>query len=399
MTELQRRFVDNTLPQSAAHFVRCFRGQRLDPAAGLAFATFVDAYVNAPVRCATLPATDQGIGDEFINLWHRSADDIRRGAGRAADDIDNTGMLRSFVASTVAYPDAWTGWLCFQLTDGIGEQFRSRVPDWQQRLERAAGEIRGLTSSLSLRLDTRLVRFRDDTLGPALAALAMRGSPAGNLDGEYRAYAARTGIDLPTFALAYGWDWYRRGCSYRSFGDVWVAFHPLRSDVARVGAGSTEKVSARPEVRWSTVVTAYLQRGLLAADPLVVVDVLESLRRGVTEPGTGFGQAMAAAQDCDDPLKRRSRQRDAVIGVLIRAGLPPILRRRAAGQGEVTSTIGETIGAGTGLPGAGLVGTLLAEIVRLSVGSPPVVRVRYRLRRRFRPKSVWNAFEVPGLTS
>lgn len=397
MALFERRLVDNTLPQSAAHFVRHAGGKMLDPAAPVAFAAFVDAFVNSPVRCATLPGADIGVADPFTRLWHAHSHDVRRHAGPADHPSAGADTLSAYVASVVTSAQAWTGWLLLQFTHEVATQFRSRVPDWQQRLSKASHELLGLTSSLSPRADSRLARYRESVLAPALGAHAATDAP-GALDDEYRAFAARSGLGLAQLVLAYGLDWYRRGYSYRSYEDVWVAFHPLRADAPLVGAAEVANVGGPSEVAWSSIVVAYLRDGRLASDQLLVAETLESLRDTVHSEKSGFAGRMAAAEAVDDPARREQLRREAVVSALIRAGILPVPRRAAAAPGEMAGSAGEALASGVGLPGAGLVAPLLGTIIRTSAGSPTAIRISYQMRRLLRRRSLWRAFEVPGLT-
>jgi hypothetical protein len=399
MTSFERRLVDNTLPQSAAHFVRHRGGEMLDPAAPAAFAAFVDAFVNSPVRCATLPGADIGLADPFVRLWHAHSHDVRRHAGYADHPGAGVDTLGAYVASVVAGSQAWTGWLLFQFTQEVATQFRSRVPDWQQRLSQASHELLDRTSSLSPRADSRLTRYRDSVLAPALDAHAATEVPHEALDEEYRAFATRNGLSLAQLVLAYGLDWYRRGYSYRSYGDVWVAFHPLRADAPLAGAAEVANVGGPSEVAWSSIVIAYLRAGRLAADQLLIADTLESLRDTVRSEESGFAGRMAAAEAAGDPARREHLRREAVVSALIRAGILPVPRRAAAARGELAGAAGEALASGVGLPGAGLLAPLLGTVVRVSTGSAAAIRISYRMRRLLRRRSLWRAFEVPGLTS
>ncbi len=325
---------------------------RIRKAAPTAFAAFVDAFVNSAVRCATLPGADLGLADPLVRLWHAPSHDVRRHAGH-----------------------------------------------WQERLSGASHELLGRTSSLSPRADSRLVHYRDSVLGPALGTHAATEMPGKALDDEYRAFAARSGLSFAQFVLAYGLDWYRRGYSYRGYGDVWVAFHPLRADAPLAGAAEIANVGGPQEVAWFSIVMAYLRAGRLAADQVLIAETLESLRETVRSQDSGFSSRVAAAEAVEDPARRKQLRREAVVSALLRAGILPVPRKAATTRGEVAGAAGEALASGVGLPGAGLLAPLLGTVIRVTTGSAAAIRISYQTRRLLRRRSLWRAFEVPGLTS
>jgi hypothetical protein len=397
-TAFRQRLVDNTLPQSAAHYLGR-RSDPLDPLAHWIFGEFVKAFINTPIRVVALPGKHVGVGDPFIDLWQADPDRIEPDVGTARATPPESAMMESFLATLTAEPERWAGFLCLQFTPGIARQFQSRVIDWEARLEPSLADIRAATSSLAATPNPRALRFRDALLAPTLHQL-LDGKAGDDIDRSYINYARKRGVSVPTLALAYGYDWYRRGFAYARFDpqQTWAGLHPLRSDViADVENKVAESLSGPEEVPyWPDTILAYIDREVLSSDPARVADLLRRLRDGVhKDSGIDFGRQMVAADSLDEP-KRRELRTNAIADVVFKAGLPP-QRRDPDRRAEIIDLLGTFAEEGLAAVGAQPAGRVVGEVLRRGASSRTVDRLEFRLRRRLRPRSLWRAFEIPGV--
>lgn len=398
-----RRIIDNTLPQSACHYINRHGERLLDPASSQAFSVYVDTFINAKIRCVTLPGRWLGQGDPLTSLWHTTAADIISGTTSLySDDEQIRRMLVSFSISLDASPEGWAGWLCLQLTSVIARQFKSRVIDWRARLARAVNDIALATTPMVPRPEARIIKFRDSILAPKLRHhFANEANPDDQLDHEFRTWARREGIELAEFAVAYAYDWYCRGRSYASIGaSACVAFHPLRADVVTEVDGEwVTPFQGADEVKWSRIISAYLTRGILPYDTLVICELLQALRAGVyDDKRIAFIQRVSDAYKIENVHVRHRNYRDAVVDVLLNSGIQPIIRKSVA-RDDKDSAANKIASTTLQIAGLGEAAPVVGELVRCAGKSSLASVARYRIEKRFRPKSVWRTYEIPGLTT
>jgi hypothetical protein len=77
------------------------------------------------------------------------------------------------------------------------------------------------------------------------------------------------------------------------------------------------------------------------------------------------------------------------------AGLDPIFRRPDK-RNQWATLAGEAL-SNANLHDLGILAPVLGKILQIAAGSARGVRTHYRLQRRFGRRSLWRAFEVPGL--
>jgi hypothetical protein len=384
------RVLDNTLPQSALHFVRYGGGRLLDVTATRAFDLFVDAYVNTPNRQVALPGGELGEGDLFIKLWQHGAQQLPN-LGPRSDNPAQEQVLDSYASNLQSHGREWAGFLCFQLTSEIGFQYRSRVVDWETRLEQAASQIESDARSLPV-----IQEFRSSKLAPSAAALR-EGRTVHSIDTDYLAWLGARRMDLLTFMTAYGLDWYRRGYSYSRWAGNWVGWHELRRN-AGLELGSQTGIKGELEVNWSSVLAAYLDRGLLPADELAIADLLSALRSQVQDDRSGFAKAWRTATSVEDPREQFRRTRDVIVDALLKVGVYPQKRLGAGKQIEaLLNAMPQLLGASP--DPAAMAARFAGELVKVANRTEPAAKLRFRVHRKLRPGSVWRAYEIPGLTT
>jgi hypothetical protein len=386
------RILDNTLPQSAAHFINYGSNQALDITARQSFGNFVDAYVNTPNRQVALPAKAAGSGDSFVQLWQDGAEKIIN-AGPPLRDPQQEYVLNAYANSLMDFGPQWAGFLAFQFTDKIGFQYRSRVPDWQARLERATEQIKSASQNFAA-----FGNFQSQVL--AEKAVALREAKTEHrIDKDYIGWQHSRGIDLFTLMTAYGLDWFQRGYSYSQLTATWWGFHELRRDAAHDMADQAVSMSIQgdPEVAWSHVLIAYLDRGILPADDIAIAQLLAHLRSHVQS--SDFAESWQDASSEENSVQRSLRTRDVIVDTLMKVGIYP--QKRTSGSASQIDALTEILPPLMAVvpDPASLIVRFGGELVKMANQTSPGAKIRFKVHRRLRPQTIWRAYEIPGLTT
>jgi hypothetical protein len=396
------RTLDNTIPQSAYSYIQSETIPPLDPAARECFRIFADCYVNARKLYAPLPKKSIGSGDQLIELWLRDAAPLyQAGDLSSVSDqraVDEEMIIERFAESVVTSSSDWAGWTAFQLSNDVADGFKSRVTDWRQQLAESLSLLRGKISPISLGHDHRLTSHRDSNLRSALhAAESSERGPI--INPEYRIEARKLGVDLETYALAYSYNWFRRGVGYgiRTRG-TWAKFHHLRDGALVLPGNDVEDIDPNAyEVSWGRIIDGFIAVREVPRNPERVIDLLCGLREAVQDPRIEFGQRLVEAHArTDDHTSTRIVIRDAILDVLLSHHLPPVLRSSTARK-KIVASIGKAATAGADATGGGVVVSVLGEAITLAVDAKPTRELEVRFRRRFRKQSLWKVYKIPGL--
>jgi hypothetical protein len=389
----EERVLDNTLPQAAFDYVVHLDRSSRDPAAQESFETFIDAYLNTPKPRVVLPGSEAGGGDgDFIDLWHQAAKGVSLNQGTKPIPLSDAAVFRAFSIDVGNNLRGWLGFLLFQLSPRIAKQYKSRVPDWRERVSAAWAQVKDLEKAGKRR---DISRFREEF--DEYDARQGQG-----IDDDYLSWVeAPEWGDSPLvdFAIAYGYDWYRRGHSYSRFGsDIRVLLHARRRDMT---ADASDAVAGPgpsiAEVSWHGAIIEFLRKGGISKDPAAVSDVLRGMREGVQSRSFRQASSAAAAKGNSDHLLF-----DAAYDVLREAGVEVTVTRK----NELPATTPVLLAFATGGALVSWKPAFIASMTLLvtTLATPQkLAQAEFAARRsllphRYAATSAWRAFEMEGVS-
>lgn len=401
----QKRALDNTLPQAAFAYFKNPKDQLLDPIAQHCFEDFVNAYINTPQIWVPLPRKDRGIGDRFIELWQEDAIPIYNAANIQATTetykISDEIICEQFSKSVTISPSNWAGFVRFQWSPTIVPQFISRVTNWKEQIRESWAEIAPKISSFSLHPDQRLANFREE-LRKSIYQL-------GNIDREYANLIQIDGVRPEDYALAYAYNWFKRGTSYiiRSQG-LLFRFHNLRDAAVVIPGnqvGDPEEYSQ--ELHWGKILDGFLAVNELPRDEELMIDLLRGLRE-TTQKDTRFDyQSRIARLDKMRKLDELTGSnfsnnliKEIVLDVLLSNNIVPVFRS-TAGQADIAKLIRKGVDSiFSNVPKIGsVIGNVLCEVIITSINYRLMRSTAIKVRKKLNRDSIWKVYKIPGLNT
>jgi hypothetical protein len=385
----KRRAMDNTLPQSAYAWFRYPEQPWIDPAGHAAFDIFVDAYVNTPQRVVPLPRTldtptDPRIEEPLIQLWQRGAEQVPG----AAKPLPLDQLWTEFELSVRHAMPAWSAWARFQWSKLIVPAYKARTEGkWPERWELVLPYVQAALPRFASDTTHRTFLAFHDQLERDLSLLP-------DIDSEYRAFASGHNIANATAAIAFSFDWFQRGDSYRKqTPNSAKCFHDLRRRVALTGVDSTEPVTGELELPWGRILEACIARGLFPRDPGLLCAHLETVAATVKsdEKYRHLLQVWAAAS----PGAERAAAMLAAAAHVLREAELPLQFREEMKRKKLLDSLQQMVDKS---PPFSLVPVpLVYSVCRLVLDTSTAKWAEYDARQAQWPETVWKVFVVPGL--
>jgi hypothetical protein len=275
--DTRREAMDTALMQSAYCFISGELGLNNENWAKNSFKQFVNRFIHAETRVVPLPSGELGKANEFINLWSKGKDVEKvtdLGPPVNSPELRHA-LLKEIMWDISNLAEPISSWIAMQWTPQIVEEYLSRgsTEHINAVVEEFSSVLDGLNSSSLYKLISQRI-FKDDYI----------------IDRRYIDGARNAGVDVTTYAIAYGISCQLRGRQYaEGLGEkmpgIRYTYHWIRDRM--VGVEGVDKISGTSnssdyEIDWGNILLAQIASGNLQSDVMRVKDCLIKLHSRVT---------------------------------------------------------------------------------------------------------------------